>query len=192
MSSVTATYLTPEQYLEQERKAEFKSEYFRGEVFAMAGTSLRHAFIVANLIRELSERLRAGPCNVCANDVRLGVSPTGLYTYPDLMVLCAEAASIDEHFDTITNPIVIIEVLSESTKNYDRGQKFQSYRTLPSLKEYLTVAQDEIHVEQYTRTPDDRWLLTEFDNVEAIVALQSIGVELHISDVYEKIDLPAK
>ncbi len=184
--------MTSEQYLKQERKAEFKSEYFRGEVFARPRSSFRHALIVTNLLGELRQRLRKRDCNVYSVDLRLEVASASFYTYPDVMVVCGEEKFVDERVDTLTNPVLIIEVLSESTKNYDRGQKFQSYRTLPSLKEYLTVAQDEIHVEQYTRTPDDRWMLTEFDNATATIALQSIDVELHVSDVYEKVNLPVK
>ena len=189
MSSVASTYITPEEYLERERKAETKSEYFRGEVFAMAGASLRHGRIVTNLGRELSQQLRQKPCSVYSTDIRLGVKATGLYTYPDVMVVCGEELLADQHLDTVLNPIVISEVLSESTKNYDRGQKFQSYRTIPSLMEYLTVAQDEIHIEQYVRQSDQRWLLTEYSDPAATITLSSIGVELRVGDVYEKVEL---
>jgi len=189
MSTAQITRLTAEEYLERERNAETKSEYYRGEMFAMAGASRRHMLLITNLVRELSERLRQRPCEVYAADLRLAVNPAGLYTYPDVMVVCGAPVFIDNRQDTIINPVLIIEVLSDSTKNYDRGQKFQSYRSLSSLREYLTIAQDEIHVEQHVRQPDDKWILSETDAHDATIALQSVGVELRVSDVYEKTDL---
>ena len=139
MATIAAPYITPEEYLERERQAETKSEYLRGEVFAMAGGTLRHARIVTSLVRRLGDKLSQRPCDVYSTDVRLAISQAGLYTYPDVMVICGEAVAIDDRQDTITNPVLIVEVLSDSTKNYDRGQKFQYYRSLPSLMEYLTV-----------------------------------------------------
>jgi|SRR5665213_1189478 len=188
MSSVPTTYLTPEEYLEQERKAETRSEYFQGEVFAMAGASWRHGRIVTNLIRELSVRFGEGPCNVYSTDLRLAVSPAGLYTYPDVMVVCGEEELLDQHDDTLLNPTLLIEVLSKSTKDYDRGQKFESYRRLSSLREYLTVAQEKIHIEQWMRQPDDRWVLREYSALGETIALPSIDVDLQLSDIYKKID----
>lgn len=191
MSVARSTFLTPEEYLEHERKAEYKSEYLRGEVFAMAGASPRHALIVTNLVRELSQALRSRSCNVYSSDLRVRVSPTGLYTYPDVVVVCGAAEFADDQDDTLTNPTLIVEVLSESTQNYDRGQKFQHYRTLPSLQEYLTVSQDAVHIEQWTRQPDGRWLLTESGDPAAELALESVGVRIGISTFYEKVEVPA-
>lgn len=191
MSVAHATFLTPEEYLEHERKAEYKSEYLRGEVFAMAGASRQHARIVTNLVRDLSQAVRQRPCDVYSNDLRLRVNPTGLYTYPDVIVVCGNSEFADDQSETLLNPTLIIEVLSESTQNYDRGQKFQHYRMLPSLREYLTVAEDAIHVEQWTRQPDGRWLLTEFSDPAAELSLESIDVRLGISGIYEKVELPA-
>lgn len=189
MSTLQNTYVTPEEYLERERKAETRSEYFRGEIFAMAGASRQHARIVTNLVRELSERLRKRPCNVYSSDLRVAVGQTGFYTYPDVTVVCGEEKFADGHLDTLLNPIVIIEVLSESTKDYDRGQKFESYRTLPSLMEYLTVAQDKIHVEHWLRQEDQRWILTEYGDRNATIALPCIDAQLSIADMYEKVEL---
>ena len=187
MSTVASTFLTPQEYLERERAAERKSEYFAGEMFAMAGASFAHVVIVTNLVVELGSRLRQKPCGVYSTDLRLATGASGLYTYPDLMVVCGKPAFIDSYLDTVTNPIVLIEVLSESTKNYDRGQKFESYRAIPSLMEYMTVSQDKIHVEIHTRQPDNSWLLRELDN-SGPVKLQSIGVELQLADIYEKVE----
>jgi Uma2 family endonuclease len=176
MSTVATTFLTPQEYLERERAAETKSEYYGGEMFAMAGASLRHGTIVLNLAAELRSSLKGKPCAVYSTDVRLAV-----------MVICGEPAVTDAHVDTVTNPVVIIEVLSQSTEGYDRGRKFESYRAIPSLTEYLTVSQDKMHVEIHTRQPDDTWLLRDVRD-SGTVKLQSIEVELQLSDIYEKVE----
>lgn len=134
--------LTPAEYLAIDRKAEFKSEYFAGEMFAMSGASFKHNQVVANLIAETAARLKGGPCQIVPSDLRLSVSPTGLYTYPDAMVVCGEPEFIDDHFDTLINPTVIFEVLSDSTESYDRGAKFRHYRSLDSLQAYVLISQD--------------------------------------------------
>lgn len=188
MATVPANYISPEEYLERERKAETRSEYIRGEIFAMAGASIRHGRIISNLTRELGNRLIHSPCEVFSTDLRLAVDPAGMYTYPDVMVICGEPVTIDKHHDTIVNPVVIVEVLSDSTKNYDRGQKFQYYRTLSSLKEYVTVAQDEIHVEHHIRGNAREWILTEFEKLEDVVEFESIDVSLALSEIYRRID----
>src|SRR5215472_3638427 len=181
------TYLTEAQYLELERRAERKSEYLAGKMFAMAGASRRHVLIATNLIRELSQRLRGRPCEVYSNDLRLQVSPTGLYTYPDVMVMCGKPEFADAQKDTLLNPAFIIEVLSDSTADYDLGRKFEHYRTLPSLMEYLTIAQDRPHIQQWTRQPN-HWLLTEFDNLAQIMDLCSIDCVLPLAEVYDKVE----
>ncbi|HXK03033.1 MAG TPA: Uma2 family endonuclease, partial [Verrucomicrobiae bacterium] len=124
MSTQAKNYLTPEQYLEIERKAEVKSEYYQGEMFAMSGASLSHNVILANAIRELGQQLRSKPCSVLPSDMRVFIQATGLYTYPDAVVVCGEPKLQDKHFDTLLNPAVILEVLSPSTEAYDRGRKF--------------------------------------------------------------------
>jgi Uma2 family endonuclease len=175
VSTLATTFLTPQEYLERERAAETKSEYYGGEMFAMAGASLAHSVIVTNLTRELSSRLRQRPCTIHSTDIRLATSASsGLHTYPDVMVICGKPAVIDAHLDTVTNPIVVIEVLSPSTEGYDRGRKFESYRAMPSLMEYLTVSQEKIHVEIHTRQTDDTWLLKDVRD-SGPVKLQSIG-----------------
>jgi Uma2 family endonuclease len=118
----------------------------------------------------------------------LRVSPTGLYTYPDVMVVCGEPEFADDQKDTLLNPIAIIEVLSESTRDYDRGQKFQHYRALPSLVDYLIVGQDEPHIEHYVRQPEHRWLLAEFSGLAESISLQSIGCVLALAEIYDKIE----
>lgn len=192
MATVPGNYISPEEYLERERKAETRSEYVRGEIFAMAGASIRHGRIISNLIRELGNRLVEGPCEVFSTDLRLAVNAAGMYTYPDVMVVCGDPVTIDKHHDTIVNPVVIIEVLSDSTKNYDRGQKFQYYRMLPALKEYVTVSQDEVHVERHVRGSAGEWTLMEFGKLEDALELQSIDVTLPLAEIYRRIDFSSQ
>jgi Uma2 family endonuclease len=189
MSARSTTFLSPAEYLEQERHAEHKSEYFQGEVFAMAGASRRHGLIVTNLTIELGQQLKGKPCEVYSSDLRLRVTPAGLYTYPDVMVACGDIQFADDQKDTLLNPVLLIEVLSESTRDYDRGRKFQYYRTLPSLREYLTVAQDEPHIEHWTRQPEDRWLLAEFSQLSQTIPLASVPCVQRMAEVYDKVEL---
>lgn len=187
MSSAPTTFITPEEYLDLERKAERRSEYYQGEIFALAGASPEHVVIVTNLVGELRQHLKKRDCTVYSTDLRLCVSPAGLYTYPDVMVACGKAVFADRR-DTLLNPTLIIEVLSESTKNYGRGQKFESYRKLSSLKEYLTISQDKIQIEHWMRQPDDSWILREYNASAETISLPSIGIDLQLSEIYEKID----
>jgi Uma2 family endonuclease len=191
MSSQRTTLLTPEEYLEIERRAERKSEYFHGEMFAMAGASYAHVVIVGNLSHELKLRLKAGPCGVYSSDLRLRVAPNGLYTYPDVMVICGGPQFADDRKDTVVNPVLIVEVLSESTEAYDRGKKFEQYRALPSLREYLLVAQDAPRIEQYTRQPDDRWLLSETSGGDTSIQLASVDCVLPLAGIYDQIEWQA-
>src|ERR1043165_2419613 len=151
--------LPPQEYLRIERAAQGKSEYIDGEMYAMAGASPRHAIIAANVVGELRGQLREGPCIVYNTDLRVATDPQRHYTYPDVIVGCETPEYVDTHLDTLTNPTLVAEVLSDSTEKYDRGEKAERYRAMPSLSEYLLVAQDRIHVELYTRQRDDSWLL---------------------------------
>ena len=189
MDAQQKTYLTPEQYLAIERRAETKSEYLDGEMFAMSGASREHNLIVVNLTREISAQLRDKPCETYSNDQRVRVLTTGLYTYPDLVVACGEPRFEDKAFDTLLNPTLIIEVLSPSSEAYDRGKKFEHYQTLPSLAEYVLVCQDEPRVEQFLRQGGNRWLLTVATGLEASIALPSIQCELALAEVYRKVKL---
>lgn len=180
-------YLTPEDYLAIERQAETKSEYLDGEMFAMTGGSCWHSLAIGNLVRELSLQLRKRPCQVYPSDLRVHIPATGLYTYPDVIVVCGEPRFQDEHQDTLLNPTVIIEVLSPTTEAYDRGKKFQHYQSIESLAEYLLVSQSEPRVEQFLRQDDNRWLLTTTTGLKAVLTLPSIQCELALAEVYEKI-----
>lgn len=190
MASASVPYLTPEQYLEIERQAEFRSEYLHGEMFAMAGTSFNHNRIVRSTERALGRALDGRRCDVFFLDVKVHVQATGLYTYPDIVVTCGPIAALDKHQDTLTNPLVIVEVLSPSTRNYDRGEKFQHYRSIPSFREYLVLAQDEIRVEHHVRQPDGAWIFREHTALTDVVHLASIDCNLNISTLYADVEFP--
>jgi len=180
---------TPAEYLDLERAAERKSEYFNGEILAMSGANREHNLIVGNLLGELIEKLHKGPCEVYPSDMRVKVDLTGLYTYPDVVVVCDEPQFEDEHGDTLLNPTLLIEVLSESTEKYDRGKKSSHYRRLTSLKEYLLVSQEEPHLEHYARRDDDHWLLAEATGLEAHLELPALQATIALAEVYARVSL---
>ena len=192
MSQQIKPYISPEEYLELERKAEYKSEYLHGEIFAMSGASREHNLVAGNMFGELRQQLKGRPCEAYQGDMRVKVTATGLYTYPDVVVVCGEPRFEDEKVDTLLNPTALIEVLSESTERYDRIAKTSYYRTIDSLAEHLLVAQDEVHLEQYSRQPDGQWLLSEYLTPDSVVNLPSIGCTLKLSDVYDRITFEPK
>lgn len=185
-------FCTPEAYLTFERASETKHEYLNGQISETARVNARHVLLVTNLVGELGLQLKAGPCNVYSSALRVRTAPTGLYTYPDVIVLCEEPRFSDDQEDTLRNPALIIEVLSESTKDYDRGDKFEQYRTIDSFVEYLLVAQDRPHVEHYMRQPDGSWLLQETNNLEDTIQLKSVPCSLRMADIYSKIEFQPK
>lgn len=182
-------YISPEEYLAWEREADFKSEYVNGRIYAMAGASRAHNRITSNAHAFLFAQLRGGRCEPFMADMRLKVRATGLYAYPDVMVACDGARYESDGLDTLLDPTVLIEVLSPSTEAWDRTGKFAHYRYLPSLREYLLIAQDRMHVEVFARR-GEQWLFTEFNRPDEIVRLESIGCDLALSDLYERVDLP--
>ncbi len=188
-SAAVKVRLTPEQYLASERKASVKSEYDNGFIHAMAGASRPHNLISSNLNREIGSQLKDRPCEVYISDMRVCVSQTGLYTYPDVVAVCGEPHFQDGEFDTLLNPTVIVEVLSRSTEADDRGNKFAHYRRLASLREYVLVAQDKVLVERYTRQGDE-WLLTDLRSLENVLRLGSIGCDMALREVYAKVQFP--
>jgi Uma2 family endonuclease len=191
MTTLAPQRLTEVEYLEIERAAEFKSEFFAGEMFAMAGGSPMHNLIAGNVIRELGTQLRPRSCRVFPSDQRVKVSETGPYTYPDVTVVCGELRVDDDRRDTLLNPTLIVEVLSETTEAYDRGDRFGHYRRLESLQEYVLVAQDRPRIERYTRRADSHeWLLTDISDLQGVAARSSIGCELALVEVYDKVEFP--
>ena len=191
MSTQPKTFLSEAEYLEIERQAEFKSEYYRGETFAMAGASPRHADIITNIVAELRQQLKGGPCHVYSNNLRLRVTPTGLFTYPDVMVVCADARFAEDDKDTLLNPLFIVEVLSQSTRARDKSWRFDHYRRLPSVVDYLTVEQDAPRIHRAIRQPGDNWHFSDYEGLGQQIELTSIGCVLALAEVYDKIEWPA-
>lgn len=186
MASDPRPRISAEDYLALERRSETKSEYLDGEIFVMTGASRRHNLLAGNVYTAFRTQLRQRGCEVYVSDMRVKVSATGLYTYPDVTVACEKPQFEDVEIDTLLNPKVIVEILSKSTEDYDRGTKFLQYRTLPSLTEYVLVAQDKVHVEHYLRQ-NEGWLLTETDRREDVIELPSVGARLALGDVYDGI-----
>lgn len=182
-------YLSPEEYLACERQAETRSEYLDGEMFAMTGGSYRHNVILGNLVGELRQQLKKRPCTICPNDQRVRIPETGLYTYPDIVVVCGEPRFEDESFDTLLNPVLIVEVLSPTTEAYDRGKKFESYRTIEALAEYVLVSQNEPRVEQFLRQDGQHWLFTATAGLDRSLSLSSLQCELALAEIYDKVPL---
>lgn len=189
MSALPTVKLTPEEYLEFERQSDVKHEYHRGFVYAMAGASLRHSVIVANTSRNLGNSLSGSKCIVVTQDLRVQTSPdTGRsFTYPDLVVICEVPILTDDKQDTLTNPKLIIEVLSPSTEAHDRGLKFAEYRRIASLEEYVLVSQTEFRVERFHRQADGQWLFKEFTGADAVCRFESIDVAISLAGIYENV-----
>jgi Uma2 family endonuclease len=190
--SVARKYrFTPEEYLRLERDAPFKSEYFGGEIFAMAGASPAHNAITLNIGSELRSQLRGGPCQAFVGDLRVQVPETDLYTYPDVTVVCGKPKFDHRDPNTLTNPTLLVEVLSRSTAGYDRSERFGSYRQLESLREYLLVAQDRPRVERFARQADGAWIPMVAEGLQAQLSLPSIDAVLLLAEVYDKVDFGA-
>lgn len=182
--------MTSAEYLAIERKAETRSEFFAGEMFAMSGASREHNLISLNIGGELRDQLKDLPCEVYTTDMRVRV-PSGLYTYPDVVVACGNPRFEDDHVDILLNPIVLIEVLSESTADYDRGTKFKHYRQISSLREYVLVDQSSAQIEQFVLGDDGVWKLAETKGLDATLTLDSIGCRVPLAEVYRKVSFPA-
>ena len=187
MSTVPKQYITAEEYLHRERKAEYRSEYFRGEMFAMARASANHNLIVLNSGASLRDQLKKSPCRVYPSDLKLRIEATGLYTYPDLSIVCGEPQFESDRGDVLLNPIVLVEVLSESTEAYDRGKKFEHYRTIPGLQHYVLISQDRHSIDCFTRSNNGSWDLTSCQGLDGKILLDAIGCELSGSEVYDKV-----
>jgi Uma2 family endonuclease len=192
MSLVLKPFLTPQEYLAIERKAEFKSEFYQGEMFAMAGASFEHTRIKDNVARHAGNQLADGPCQILTSDMRVKVDETGLYTYPDIVVICEEPRFEDNVFDTLLNPRVIVEVLSDSTEEYDRGTKLKHYRKILSVQEVVLIAQDRPLVERYVRQADNGWLLTELMDMTGTFEFSSVPVKIAMTDIYRGVEFPNK
>jgi Uma2 family endonuclease len=187
MTAQPKRYITEQEYIEFERASAIKHEYYDGHTYAMTGASISHNLIAGNTLASLHGQLRRKPCQIFSSDMRVKVRQTGLNTYPDLVIICGEPQFTDDVLDTLINPLVLIEILSPSTERYDRGMKFQNYRTIETLQDYILIAQDHYHIEYYTRQNDGQWLFQEAIGLDSHIAIQSIECTLTLEDVYEKV-----
>jgi Uma2 family endonuclease len=179
-------FYTPQEYLEIERRATYKSEFIQGHIYAMAGASTAHNRLTSNAHGLLHAQLRGRSCEAMSQDMRVKVSAAGDYTYPDVLVVC-DPQFDDQHQDSLLNPTVIIEVLSSSTAAFDRGDKWVLYRDIASLQDYILVEQSRVSVEHYSRQPDGSWKLRVYEAPEEILTLSSIDCTLRVEEIYERI-----
>jgi Uma2 family endonuclease len=180
-------FFTPEEYLNFERKSDVRHEYIDGEIFEMAGTTRNHNRISTNVLRLLDNQLLERECNVYSSDMRVKITSTEKYTYPDVVAIYGEEQFEDETEDTLVNPQLIIEVLSKSTEAYDRGAKFEYYQTIESFREYVLITQEPFRVKQFVRKHENEWTYFEFRKPEDIVNLNSIDCQISLQDIYHKI-----
>ncbi len=185
MATPVLNYISEQDYLEAERKAFEKHEYYKGEIFAMSGATFAHNKISINIILDIGSKLKGKKCTPFSSDLKIHIPSNSLYTYPDITIICGEIESADESFDTATNPSVIIEILSASTRDYDKGSKFTLYRDIETLKEYLLVDSTGISVEKFTRQQDNSWVLTEYKSLSAQFSLSTVAVDITLADIYE-------
>ena len=191
MLSTAEQYHSPANYLALERVAESKHEFFDGEMFRMSGGTLLHSQLAGNVIFEFGKGLEDSPCRVLTSDMRIKL-PTGLYTYPDASIVCDHPQFEDGHRDVLLNLIVIVEVLSPSTESYDRGKKFEHYRSCPSLRDYLLISQDRVFVEHFSRQADtDQWLLTTWNSLSDAVLVAALNARLPLRGIYARVDVPS-
>ncbi|WP_316429652.1 Uma2 family endonuclease [Leptolyngbya sp. NK1-12] len=188
MQATEAQYYSPEAYLELEVNAEERHEYIDGEVILMPGGTPNHNQIVGNFYAALNFAFKRQPYRVFVTDQRLWIPKRRIYTYPDVMVVQGELQLQEGRKDTITNPMLIAEVLSESTRSYDKDSKFAAYRTIPSFQEYVLIDQATLHVEQYYKTEPRKWIFAEYDGEEAVLMLATVPFQITLADLYDKVD----
>lgn len=188
MTAQPKPFITEEMYLEQERQSTTKHEYYNGTIYAMAGASEQHNLIALNIAAALHALLRGRTCRAYPSDMRVKVMRTGLNTYPDFSIVCGQSQFTDAaKRDTLINPTVIIEILSPSTERYDRGMKFQHYRTINAFQEYILVSQDKYQIERFVRQENNEWVFSEAIGIEATLPISSIQGSLALRDVYEEV-----
>jgi Uma2 family endonuclease len=181
--------ISAEEYLERERAAQHKSEYWHGEVFAMSGAVAKHVLICTNLTASSVIRLRGSRCSIFGSDMKVGVTKKRGFSYPDLSIACGQPKFFDSVEDVLMNPIVIFEVLSDSTRDFDLGGKFREYKRLDSLQHYITIEQRFREVELSTRQPDGNWLTESLNTENAVLHLTALGIELPLAEIYDGIEL---
>jgi len=179
---------SPEEYLQLEELAEYKNEYHDGEILPMTSGTVKHNQIAGNFYVAFKLVLKKQNYRVAIGDVKLWIPLTRRFVYPDVMVIAGKINYFENRRDTITNPLIIVEVLSQSTKDYDRGDKFEYYRTLPSFQEYILVSQFKVHVEHFVKTNENQWLLSEYAQLEAKLELNTIPVVMTLADIYDEVN----
>ena len=188
IAASTQRHYSPEEYLELESAAEYKSEYRDGEIVSMTGETTNHNRIAGNIYIAFRLAMRGQDSQVFIGNVRLWIPKKRFYTYPDIMVIYGKPEYFNERKDTITNPQVIVDVLSKSTKDYDRGDKFNAYKTIPTFQEYILIDQTKIQIEQYSKTANKRWLYREYDEEDTALVFNSFQLEIPVPDIYEKVN----
>jgi Uma2 family endonuclease len=191
MGAVELKYCTEQEYLDIERIALDKHEYYKGEVFAMSGASIKHNIIFSNSFGNLVSKLNGKNCKPFGSDLRVHIPKQTLYTYPDISIICGEIETTDDKFDTVTNPSVIIEILSESTRNYDKGNKFTLYRNIASLKEYILIDSESIMVEKFIKNADNSWQLTEYKSLNESFKIETVAIEMDLETIYNGVTITA-
>ncbi len=177
-------YISAEKYLTMERMATEKHEYYQGEIFAMSGASFKHNRVFSNLFGDIQGKLKGKHCVPFGSDLRIHIPKNTLYTYPDISIICGKIDATDDKFDTATNPTVIIELLSQSTRNYDKLEKFSLYRDIESLKEYILVDTQKIHIESYVRNANNTWQLTDYKAITDSLIITTVNISINTADIY--------
>lgn len=191
MTALPKPIYNADQYLALEETADYRSQFYEGEIFAMTGASRRHNVIAGNFYANLHSRLRNRSCEIYQNDMRVKVA-VDFYTYPDIVIVCGDPQIEQKHGENLLNPQVIVEVLSPSTEKFDRGEKARLYRLMPSLEEYVLISQNEMHIEHFVRQQNGGWLLTELSETAEILELPTISCQINVSEIYAKIDFPVE
>ena len=184
MGVAELSYISPADYLALERASDVKHEYYKGEIFAMSGASVAHNKVFSNFFGELAYQLKGKECKPFGSDLRIHIPSNSLYTYPDILVICGEIEKTDDTFDTVTNPVILVEILSPSTRDYDRGTKFTLYRDISSLREYILIDSERVSIEHFYINKAGNWELCEYKTPADEVNIASIGCTLKASDVY--------
>ena len=187
MQKQAKKFFTPEEYLAMEETGEFKSEYYQGEIFAMAGASANHNRIVMNLVTKLTPALDGSSCEAFMSDLRTRIEKQDAFSYPDITIVCGNMQNYQNREGTILNPFIIFEVLSKSTESFDRGKKFENYRAIPSLQEYILIDQYKILIEQFAIGNEGKWVLTEYSDSEAVLQLYNIDFQIALAEIYNRV-----
>lgn len=176
------------EYFEMEEKSDIRHEYYKGEIFAFAGASINHGRIIGNINSKFLQKLANKNCESFSSDLKVRIEEVDLFTYPDILVICDKPEFYKDRDDTVLNPVLIIEVLSGSTKNYDRGEKFEFYRTVKSLQDYILVDQRRVHVEHFVRSAENKWVLTETSDINSSLEISNLKLEVSLEEIYDRVD----